>query len=380
MTDRAKLMAAASAAMFVFGIVLAILGVLFGLPETRLRLGVDLTQQGVLFFALMLGVFVSTMFVGPLIDTFGHKAVLIVSTVIVAAAFPLFAAAHSFLPALAIVFLTGFGGGGLNTAANALVADVYPERRGAALNVVGVFVGVGAVIVPLLTAFPVTQLLLIAGGCAAACGCLCAIVKFPAQREPVRFSFLASVRVARTPGVMLFAMLLFCQSGNEQSVSGWTSTYLWSTGASPRIATAVVGGYWAALMIGRIIATPLLKRISPAQLVLASAIGSATGCAILFLARSIGMLATGAIICGLSFAAIYPTVLAMTADRYQRMAGTIFGLLFAVGLIGGMSFPLAIGRIAQQFGVRAGMVLPFAGALVITRLAMQLLRRTTSRG
>jgi fucose permease len=81
-------------------------------------------------------------------------------------------------------------------------------------------------------------------------------------------------------------------------------------------------------------------------------------------------MAVGAAIVGLSFAAIYPTVLAMAADRYQRQAGTIFGLLFAVGLIGGMLFPWAIGHISQRFGVRYGMLLPLLGAVAISILVM----------
>ena len=73
----------------------------------------------------------------------------------------------------------------------------------------------------------------------------------------------------------------------------------------------------------------------------------------------------GAVIVGFSFAAIYPTTLAIAADRYQRLAGTIFGFLFAVGLIGGMAFPWSIGHISQVYGVRSGMVLPLIGGIAI---------------
>src|SRR5436190_13564216 len=109
--------------MFVFGITLAILGALFGLPAMRERIHADLAQQGDIFLALYLGVFVSTIVVGPVIDSYGNKVVLGTSGVLVTAALLLFSAAASFVAALAAGFLLGFGGGGLNTAANALVAD-----------------------------------------------------------------------------------------------------------------------------------------------------------------------------------------------------------------------------------------------------------------
>ena len=117
------------------------------------------------------------------------------------------------------------------------------------------------------------------------------------------------------------------------------NTYVGSVGASPRVATWILAGYWAALMVGRLISAAFVNRIGKNRLVLISGIGSAAGAAILWMSRSLGMLALGAIVIGLSFAAIYPTTLAMAADRYQRNAGTIFGLLFAVGLLGGMLFP-----------------------------------------
>src|SRR6266446_5928808 len=70
MNSRRPLFIAASAGMFVFGNTLAILGVLFGLPAMRGRIHADLAQQGDVFLMLYLGIFVSTIIVGPIIDSF----------------------------------------------------------------------------------------------------------------------------------------------------------------------------------------------------------------------------------------------------------------------------------------------------------------------
>src|SRR5213592_2549786 len=148
MTDsRRPLFWAACAAMFVFGITLAILGALFGLPQMRERIHADLAQQGDIFLMLYFGVFVSTIIVGPIIDSFGNKIVLIVSAALVVAGLLGFSVALSFYPALGSAFVLGFGGGGLNTASNALVADLYPDNRGTMLNLLGVFYGCGAVLI-----------------------------------------------------------------------------------------------------------------------------------------------------------------------------------------------------------------------------------------
>lgn len=381
--NRRQLFAAACAGIFVFGIVLAILGTLFGLPEMRERLGIDLAQQGDIFLMLFLGVFLSTLVVGPVIDSFGNKLVLTIAAALVAVALTLFSMATSFLSAAVAGFLLGVGGGGLNMSANALVSDLYAEDRGAMLNLLGTFFGFGALFIPLLAAaltgiFTIPQLLLTAAAFAALCTLTYLVLRFPAPRETVGFSLLASIKAARYPGVLLFAFLLFFQSGNESSIGGWTSTYVGTMGAPPSTATWILAAYWAALMIGRLLSTQILKKMSKGRLVLISGIGSAIGCAVLLASPSIPLMATGAIIAGWSHAAVYPTTLAMAADRYQRLAGTIFGLLFAVGLIGGMLFPWAIGHLSQAFGLRSGMLLPLFGAIGIVILVTVIRAREKS--
>ena len=131
-------------------------------------------------------------------------------------------------------------------------------------------------------------------------------------------------------------------------------------------------------MIGRIAGAKLLATIRKERLVFASGIGSAIGTAALVASPSLVMLAIGATIVGLSFAAIYPTTLAIAADRYQRLAGTIFGLLFATGLVGGMLFPFAVGHLSEHFGIRAAMLLPLLGAVAIIVLATVIARRSAT--
>ena len=378
---RRRLFWGACGGMFVFGIVLAVLGALFGLPEMRERIGMNLAEQGNVFLMLFFGVLMSTLLTGPIFDSFGSKTVLVASAAIVAAALIGFSAARSVPMAVIAAFALGFGGGGLNTAANALIADLYTDERGAMLNYLGMFFGFGALFIPLLAAaitnvLGITQLLMIGAALAAATAVAYSVLRFPPPRDKVGFSVFASLAAStKHPGVMLFAALLFFQSGNESSIGGWTSTYVGSLGASAQTATWILAGYWAALMAGRLLSGRVVDRVGKDRIVLLSAIGSAAGAAILYLSESIAMLGAGAMVTGLSFAAIYPTTLAMAADRYQRNAGTIFSLLFAVGLIGGMLFPWALGHISQRAGVRAGMVLPLIGAVMITILTVVISRQ-----
>jgi len=377
MIRRSVLFGGAAAGIFVFGIVMAILGTLFGLPEMRARLGINLAQQGTVFLLLYVGIFVSTVVAGPGIDAIGNKFILVAASLLVALAMLGFLRAHSFAATAGPAVLLGLGGGGLNITTNALVSDLYGEKRGPMLNALGIFYGIGALCIPLLAAviaghFTIPQLLGICAGMAGLCAVVFALMEFPAAVEAQSFSWREAWRVVQYPGVLLIGVLLFCQSGNEASIAGWTSTYVGEAGLGAQVATVVLAVYWASLMLGRLMAAQLLGFVRKTQLVMASAVGAFAGAWILIASQSTLMLMVGAIVLGLSYASVFPTVLAIAGDAYQKMAGTVFGLLFAIALLGGMTFPWVIGHIADAVNVRAGMMVPLFGAVGICGMAWRI--------
>ena len=364
----------ACAGILVFGIVFAILGTVFGLPAMRARLNINLAQQGNLFLLLYLGIFAASLLVGPFIDRFGNKPSLLISSAIVAFAMALFAAAHSFGAASAAAILLGFGGGGLNTCTNVLVSDLYGDQRGPMLNLLGIFFGVGALCIPLLAAtieghFAIPQLFMFCAVLAALCSIVYTVIPFPPGKVNQAFALRDLLAVARYDGVLLLAFLLFLESGNEASIGGWTSTYIDSTGSSARMATFVLAGYWAALMLSRVLAARVLQRTPKTHVILGSALISVVGCAIVLFATSLVPLFTGIALIGLSYGPIFPTTLAIAGDRYTSRAGTVFGLLFSIALIGGMLLPWSVGQVSQRSTVRTGMAVPALGAIGITLLA-----------
>jgi len=358
----------------VFGIVLAILGTGFGLPEMRTRLEIDLSQQGHLFLLLYLGIFISSLVVGPLVDYVGYKANLLVSSALVSAAMVGFALAHSFASAAIAAVWLGVGGGGLNMCTNTLVSDVYGDERGPMLNLLGIFFGIGAICVPLLAAsiegrFRIPQLFVSCAVLAAVCALGYALLSFPPARASQAFSLREVVGVAKYQGVLLLAFILFLESGNEACIGGWTSTFVNTIGYSARTATLVLATYWAALMVSRVVAARVLQGMGKSHLVLIIALISLLGCAVLLATRSLLLLFTGTALIGVSYGPIFPTTLAIAGDRYSERAGTVFGLLFSIALTGGMLFPWTVGQVSQRLTVRAGMIIPSLGAIGIILLS-----------
>ncbi|HQP45154.1 MAG TPA: MFS transporter, partial [Thermoanaerobaculales bacterium] len=121
------LMASLCAGMFVFGIVMAILGAI--LPSLFATIALDKAEAGNLFLVMNLAMLIMSLAFGPVVDRFGFKAFLLVCAVFVAASLVLLSTAASYPAVLAAVAVLGFAGGGINGGANALTSDLNPERR-----------------------------------------------------------------------------------------------------------------------------------------------------------------------------------------------------------------------------------------------------------
>jgi fucose permease len=278
--------------------------------------------------------------------------------------------------------LLGVGGGGLNTCTNALVSVLYGANRGRMLNLLGIFFGVGALLVPSLGAaiegsFAPQQLLALCAVLPALCAVVYAALRFPVQeRAQNGFSWRDTARVARYRELWLIAFILVFESGNEACIGGWTSTFASTVGLSSRTATLILSGYWAALMLSRIVAAWLLRTSTPERLVATAAAIAIVGGGALLSASSAFWLSTGAVLVGLSYGPIFPTTLAIAGERYSQMTGTVFGVLFSIALVGGMTFPWGVGQISQHSSVRTGMLIPVLGAAGICSIAMALMRHS----
>ena len=71
---------------------------------------------------------------------------------------------------------------------------------------------------------------------------------------------------------------------------------------------------------------------------------------------------------GLAFAPIFPTTLGVTYSKFTSdVYGSVFGIAFAVGLLGAVIAPKAIGNWAKGSSVQKGLklLLPFCIILIV---------------
>lgn len=357
-----KLMSSACAGMFVFGIVMAILGAI--LPTLFSEVQFNKSEAGDLFFTMNLSMLVMSLLFGPVVDRFGFKIFLAVCSLLVAFSFFLFTTATNYTIVLIAAIILGFGGGGLNGGTNALASDIHPEKRSAALNVLGIFFGFGALTIPfLIGAFlgrvGLDPILMFATFLSLIPFILFVSFSFPKPKHEQGFPLLEAKKVIKHPLLWLCGLLLFFQSGNEFTVGGWISTYLNEHfGLTPTTASFLLAGYWAAIMSGRLVSSRIVKLVKNENLILGSGVLSFFAAILVVAAPSKELSSLGVILLGLGFAAIFPTTLAIVGGTFPSLTGTAFGIIFVIALTGGMLSPWLAGKIAHVYSIQKAMFIP----------------------
>jgi FHS family glucose/mannose:H+ symporter-like MFS transporter len=371
----ARLQFSAWAGMFVFGIVMAILGAI--LPSLFERIGFGAGAAGSLFLTMNFAMLVATLFFGPVVDRFGFKTVLAVAACLVAAAFLVLSRASTYGLVLGAAVVLGFGGGALNGGTNALTSDLHDgPKRGAALNVLGIFFGFGALSVPFLIgtlreALGLGRILALATFLSLVPFIIYAVLRFPRAKHAQGFPLKDAAGIARRPLLWVTGFILFFQSANEFTVGGWVSSHLQTTfGVAAGTAALALAGYWAAIMAGRLVSSRLVRAVRNETLILGSALMALVAALLLAVAPSGAAAAVGAVLIGAGFAAIYPTTLAIVGANFAAFSGTAFSVVIALGLVGGMLAPWLVGQIAQASSLRQGFFIPVVNCAMIAVLAV----------
>ena len=222
---KSSVFAAAALAMFIFGIVMSILGAV--LPSVIEQFGLDAARAGSLFPLMSIGMLLGSLLFGPIVDRYGYKGLLIVCAGMVLAGLQLIGAAVSLGALRAAMFLIGLGGGVINGASNALVADIYEEERGARLSLLGVFFGIAAFALPfllglLLNTFGYARLAALVGWSVVIPILFFLLIRFPEPKHKQGFPLKEGAKLIREVPLLLFGLMLFFESGMEMTMGGKT--------------------------------------------------------------------------------------------------------------------------------------------------------------
>lgn len=325
------LILSATLAVFVYGLIAPILGAL--LPTYNLTA----SQNGTLAMLQAIGLVISSLSAGPIIDVKGNKIALLTGLALIVASLAAAPNAGGYGGLLVVYFILGVGGGTVVTAANSLVGAVEPSRRGSALNFINLFFGLGGIITTYVASEQIDAAVVCYGiaGLAVVALIVNAATKMPPPAGRANFQLADVPRLFSQPALLLLCLFLFLYVSCEVGVWNWLKLYLISVHFDPGAAGHVVSyGFAFGILVGRVIVSRLLIKIPALTVTLAAAIFMAiTTYAMLSLQSQTAI--TVAVFCaGLAMAPVFPTTLAVTGDTFSRAAATALGIVITCGWIG----------------------------------------------
>jgi fucose permease len=271
------------------------------------------------------------------------------------------------------LLLLGLGGGIIVTGANALASDVSETSRGTTLNLINLFFGLGGMATPLISANFLkrdsVKLCYLVASLTAITLAINLATAMPAPSGNASFVFSDIGAVLGKPSLFLLALMLFLYVACEVGVWNWLAQHLIAQGVPESRALNILSlGFALGLLIGRVVVSQVLRTVSPENVTLASAVLMAITTLWMVRTRDAAGAGLAVFLAGMSMAPVFPTVLAMVADRFPVMTATATGIAISSGWIGLAVSSRIIGSIAGGDPKRlkkALMVIPAASVVMI---------------
>ncbi len=336
------------------------------------RLGMDKGQFGTIISLFMGSCLLLSLVMGVVLDRVGYLPVAVFGFAMTSCCLFLLAYARAFPVVLGACALLGAGAMALNTAGNTLATLVFFEGKNpaAASNLTNVFFGAGILLTPLAVSFlfrkttyertlsvlAIVVLLPVAAAAAAT---------YPESNAA--FAFADAVGLLGEPGLWIGGLVLFCCFSLDTTLKSWLPSFgkeVMGRAHPEREVEAVDASamrllvwFAAGMMVSRFLASNV-PFITEYGAWFVSAAGAVSGIIILTMIRtsSVIQVIVLAALAGFTFGLAFPTTLGVTFAKFpQEVRGSVFGILFAIGLLGSVIMPKAIGNVAKGSSVQASL-------------------------
>lgn len=318
----------------------------------------ELARPGVMAFAgLVSGILVA----GPLADRWGAKLFAVSGSVLIGVGLILLTQAPSYWMVIMASFVMGVGAGVLDMILSPIVSALQPHRRTISMNLLHSFYCTGAVVTILAGALALRYDVGWRGAASWLAGMpivvAIAFVFTPLPKLVAEGQDRTRTRtLIRKPVFLVALAAIFLGGATELGMAYWLPAYGEATlGFSAWHASLAFLGFNLAMAMGRLAIALLPHRIDPITLMLWCCAGSV----VLFLCASFAPIPIVALVscvlAGLTGSCLWPSTLAVAADRFPHGGATMFALLAALGNIGGVFMPWVVGIVADASNLHLGL-------------------------
>ena len=369
-----QLILAAQIAFLPTGILTTLLGPM--LPILIVRWALNDTQAGSLFLVQFLASLTGVQISGILLARVGFRPAFLSGLLLMAGGV---ATLYLGSPGLGMVSVAvyGLGLGFIIPTCNLMIAEIAPGSRAAAVSLLNLYWGVGAVLCSLLVAWTERHQLIPAF--LAAVSVFLVLLAATVRNLPFPHAVkstgspMAWRKICKDPTIWLFAAVFFLYPGAETAVGGWIGSYVARMGSrGAAMGPMMPAFFWSALMLGRASAGLILKHL-PERRVLQAGFATATaGIGLMLYSSTLPGVTAAALVTGLSFATLYPITVARFSHRFGVAARSIGSVMFSLASVGPAVLPWMVGVISKATGnLRAGLAVPLAATAILLLIHIQ---------
>ena len=332
------------------------------LPMMRDEYGLSYEISGSIVSVHNIGNMLAGLFAGSMAMLLSIKTSYIIFTAVAAIGFALTLVTRNPIFLLGAFLLTGLGRG-MNNNYNNLAISIIGEGKSAPNNLLHSCFSVGALLSPFIVLLCTKQsekgwkivvifviVLLI----------ISFILSF--RMDMSRIEYKKGTQVAsksfaffKDKKFMYPSLCMFLYQCVEATMMGWLVSYFVEGGyVSEGFSQILNSILWATILVGRLVCVAVANKIHSPSLVRTMSIGMLVFTIVLLFTNSFALALIATIGIGLSASGMFGTIMACAGDIFPEYAYAMSAFIAIAG-VGASLWPYVIGRIAEAFGMKAGM-------------------------
>ncbi len=291
------------------------------------------SQLGWVNAMAFLGFPIATMFGGLLYNALGAKKLLSIAFTCHLLGLVLTITAGGFWGLLISTFFIGFANGAVEAGCNPLIAETYPKNKTTMLNRFHVWFPGGIVIGALVSKFMTDAglgwqlqiaIMLVP---TLIYGAMAFKQLFP-KTEYLSHSTSVNIKTLFSPLFVFMVLCMTLTATAELGTQQWIERILGASGASPMLIMALITGLMA---VGRYFAGPIIHRLNPVGVLLASAVVSTLGIYSMSIATG-PFVYVSAILFALGVTYFWPTMIGYVAENIPESGALGMSLIGGAGM------------------------------------------------